>query len=396
MKKHLLSTSAIALGVAIAAPAAAQEWDVSFGGFMSQRVVYIDRYGSGYTGGANDGDGVDISSSTEIIFTPSITLDNGLTFGVNVQLEGENVGGQIDETYMTISSDTLGQILIGSENSAGYKSMVAAPGVTTMYINSNSLYTLMPISNVYGAQFLQAGGSSFTEVAANNDVQRLTYFTPSFNGLTVGVSYAPTGSANATNGFGADRSSVTSDIFDIGVNYSQTFGSTSVVLAARYGIGNAPTSLDVATPGANNIFDGLPADGGDDVDATFANPSDPETWGVGAQVSFADFTVGGSYGENDAGTPNGAGDSTGWSFGVTYDIAGPWALEALTYQGEWKDGNANKGEYNTYRIGASRDLGPGVSWDIFAVQADVDNGLAGVANRDVNATMIGTGINVSF
>jgi len=30
------------------------------------------------------------------------------------------------------------------------------------------------------------------------------------------------------------------------------------------------------------------------------------------------------------------------------------------------------------------------------VQADVDNGLAGVANRDVNATMIGTGINVSF
>merc|ERR1711974_10165 len=136
LKKHLLSTSAIALGVAAAAPAAAQEWDVSFGGFMSQHVAYADQSGSALTPGG-DYDGVDIHSSSEIIFTPSITLDNGLTFGVNVQLETEqNATGEIDESYMSISSDTLGQILIGSENSAGYKSMVGAPGVTSMYINS--------------------------------------------------------------------------------------------------------------------------------------------------------------------------------------------------------------------------------------------------------------------
>lgn len=367
LKKHLLSTSAIALGVAAAAPAAAQEWDVSFGGFMSQHVAYADLSGSALTAGG-DYDGVDIHSNSEIIFTPSITLDNGLTFGVNVQLEGEQTGSDIDESYMQISSDTLGQILIGSENSAGYKSMVGAPGVTSMFINSPSISTFIPFSAAYPGGFRQAGLSSFTEVAGNNDVSRLTYFTPSFNGLTLGVSYAPTGAVNVGNSFNVNKDTILSDIFDIGVNYSQTFGTTSVTLSARYGTGDAPA-------GPN---------------------SDPDTWGLGFQVGFADFTVGGSYAENDNGVVGGAGDSEGYSFGVTYDIAGPWAVEALTYIGETDVGGGNSADYEAYRIGASRDLGPGVDWDIYVVQLDADNGLAGAANRDVSGTVIGTGINLSF
>ncbi|MCZ4353811.1 porin [Roseovarius aestuarii] len=360
MKKHLLSTSALALGVAFAAPATAQEWDVSFGGYMSQHVAWTDVSG---TAPAPNQDGIDIHSTSEIIFTPSITLDNGLTFGVNIQLEGEqNAFGEIDESYMTISSDTLGQIIIGSENSAGYKSMVAAPGVTSMYINSPSISTFIPFSAAYPGGFRQAGLSAYTEVAGNNDVQRITYFTPSFNGLTVGVSYAPTGAINVGNSFNVDKNTVLSDIFDIGLNYSQTFGSTSVTLGARYGTGDAAGAA-----------------------------SDPDTWGVGLQVGFGDFTVGGHYAENDNGAAGGVGDSEGWSFGVTYDAAGPWAFEALTFQGK-VDVGATDADYEAYRIGASRDLGPGVSWDIYAVQVDADNGGAAT----VEGTVIGTGINLSF
>ena len=68
-----------------------------------------------------EGDDLDIHSNTEIIFTPNITLDNGMTFGINVQIEGEQPASEIDETYMSISSDTFGRLDIGSENSAGYK-----------------------------------------------------------------------------------------------------------------------------------------------------------------------------------------------------------------------------------------------------------------------------------
>ncbi|PVA11389.1 porin [Pelagivirga sediminicola] len=364
----------------MAAPAAAQEWDVSFGGFMSQHVAYADISGSAVSG--EDHDGVDLHSNTEIHFSPSITLDNGLTFGAHVEFEGENQTGftQIDESYMTISSDTLGQIIIGSENSAGYKSMVGAPGVTSMYINSPSISTFIPFSAAYPGGFRQAGLSSYTEVGGNNDVQRLTYFTPSFNGLTVGISYAPTGSLNVRNSYGVDRNSVMHDIFDIGVNYSQTFGTTSVTLAARYGTAES----------ANTYV-----------------ASDPETWGVGAQLGFGDFTVGASYSKNDndiSGVPVGtaaAGDSEGWSLGVTYDMAGPWAFEALTYQGEADAidaaGNiSNNAEYEAYRIGASRDLGPGVSWDVYVAHVKADNGRTGADYEDVKGTIIGTGINLSF
>lgn len=369
MKKHLLSTSAIALGVvALAAPVAAQEWDVSFGGYMSQHVAFKDLSGSALTAGG-DFNGVDLHSTSEIIFTPSITLDNGLTFGVNVQLEGENGGSEIDESYLTISSDTLGQIIIGSENSAGYKSMVGAPGVTSMYINSPSISGFIPFSLAYPGGFRQAGLSTYTEVGGNNDVQRLTYFTPSFNGLTLGVSYAPTGAINVGNSFGGpNKNLVLSDIFDIGANYSQTFGTTSVTLSARYGTGSAPSA-----------FVG----------------SDPETWGLGGQVGFADFTFGGSYSVNDNGVAGGAGDSEGYSFGMTYDIAGPWAVEALAYIGE-VDTGPSKADYEAYRIGASRDLGPGVDWDIYVVNVNSNNGGLGLARRTVEGTVIGTGINLSF
>ena len=42
MKKQLLSTSAIALGVAMASPAAAQQWDMEWGGFANTHVGISD------------------------------------------------------------------------------------------------------------------------------------------------------------------------------------------------------------------------------------------------------------------------------------------------------------------------------------------------------------------
>jgi hypothetical protein len=45
LKKQLLCTSAIALGVA-AAPAAAQDWNLDWGGFYNTHVAYADVGGS--------------------------------------------------------------------------------------------------------------------------------------------------------------------------------------------------------------------------------------------------------------------------------------------------------------------------------------------------------------
>jgi hypothetical protein len=380
LKKQLLCTSAIALGVAAAAPASAQDWNLDWGGFYSQHIAFGDLGGTiGSAAGADwDGEGIDLLQSAEIIFTPSVTLDNGLTFGVNIQMEGQN-GMNIDESFMSVSSDTFGRLDIGSENSAGYKSMVGAPGVTSMYINSPSISAFVPFSAVLPANFRQAALSSYTEVAGNNDVPRISYYTPSFNGLTIGVSFAPESSANASNTYGQNQNlDVISDIFDIGVNYSQSFGATDITLAGRWGTGSAPDFVTTGGGTAANIA------------------SDPETWGIGFNVGFNGITVGGSWTENDNGAIGGEGDQEGWSFGATYDAAGPWSFEALTYQGEYSQtgtGGADE-TYEAYRIGASRDLGPGVDWDIYVAMVEADD--EGTAGTDLDGTIIGTAINLSF
>ena len=179
MKKHLASTSAIALGVAMAAPASAQEWNMKWGGFHNTYVGYVSVDNDATP--AADWDGVDTFTNAEMIFSPSVTLDNGLTFGIDVQYEAKNTGGGIiDESYMSISSDTLGRIDIGNENSAGYKMMVAAPAVSGAFgINSASISGFIPIWTVNGGNvpvaFRQSAFSSYTEILGNNDVPRITY-----------------------------------------------------------------------------------------------------------------------------------------------------------------------------------------------------------------------------
>ena len=368
MKKQLLCTSAIALGCAIAAPASAQEWDMDWGGFFNTHVAYTDVGGSGVLP-TEDFDGVNVFVNREIHFTPSVTLDNGLTFGVNVQMEADNSSApssDIDETYMTISSDTMGKIILGNENSAGYLSMgsVYTPGVGSLGINSGSISGFMPLTGS-AYTFRSAAGSSLTEVGSNNDVARITYFTPSFNGLTVGASYAPNGDVNAANNFAFDRNAANlTDIFDVGAMYSQSFSGVDLGLAARYGVGEGLAGVD------------------------------PETWAVGATMGMSGFTIGATYAVNDSDVVGNAGDQEGWSLGATYDIAGPWSVGLDTYQGEVKNGAGfAKDEYEAYKLGASRGLGAGVSWDVYAIYAETKNG---VASTKLDATIIGTAINLSF
>src|SRR6056297_2598400 len=140
----------------MAAPASAQEWDMDWGGFFNTHVGIVDVSGNGIAAGS-DFDGVNIFMNREIIFSPSVTLDNGLTFGVNIQMEGDN-GMNIDESYMSISSDTFGRLDVGSENSAGYKMMTGAPSVHSMFINSPSSSAFIPFTGTGTALgFRQAG-----------------------------------------------------------------------------------------------------------------------------------------------------------------------------------------------------------------------------------------------
>ena len=97
MKKILLCTSALALAGAFASPAASAEWEVRVGGYMEQFVAFATS--SGPRGGVlpgTDFDGIDSKQDAEIAFIPSITLDNGIKIGANIQLEGFASTGTAD------------------------------------------------------------------------------------------------------------------------------------------------------------------------------------------------------------------------------------------------------------------------------------------------------------
>ena len=359
MKKVLLGTSAIALAGAFATSANAADWNVRVGGYYNAMVAY----GSTDlpTGDTRDFDGVDVSTNTEVFFLPSITLDNGIRIGANIQLEGEQSGDQIDESYVQIKG-SFGEVLIGSENSAGYKMHYAAPNAAIISLNSPSTGDYIAWSGGVDSVFRGTLGATYVEVGGNNDAKRITYFTPRFSGFQVGVSYAHDG--NQDNFGPTDISSgggSLGNIFDIGANYVQSFGDINVAVSGRYG---------TAEQGSFN----------------------PTVWSAGLNVGFAGFTVGGSFAESNE---HGAGvdDGTAYDVGVAY-ATGPWKFSLTYFHGENGEAGGTRDEQDTFGAGINYQLAKGVKLNAFGAYVDLD--AAGGPSEDISGFVIGTGIGLSW
>jgi len=379
MKKVLLASSALALVGSFASPAAAAEWNMRVGGYMTQAVGFAD-VDADFSG---EFDGVDVYSDTEIHFVPSITLDNGIQFGANIQLEGNTSGDQIDESYMFIKG-SFGEVLIGSENSAGYKMRYGPPNPGILGINSGTFSAWIPFSTGGDQLFRGTLGTTALEVSTNNDSQRITYFTPRFSGFQLGASYARDGEQDSSGA--VDTDGALHDIFDIGANYVNSFGDANVALSGRWGTAN-------------------------DNDG-----SDSSIWSIGTQVGFSGFTVGGAYAEqNGAGVRNGRA----WSAGVAY-ATGPWAIGVEYFNGKNRgngDGEAasvgivggvpavipstltpesGDEKLEQFLVQITYSVGAGVSVSAYGAWADFDDADGGVTKDDIDGFVIGTGIALSF
>ncbi|TQV79818.1 porin [Denitrobaculum tricleocarpae] len=350
MKKILLGSTALVAASMMAAPAVYAEEPIQLGvsGFMEQYFGYGSS--DGFEGLDSDGDSVsntdpdhfDQKSDSEIIFSGSTTLDNGIQFGVNVQLEGNTSDDQIDESYLFVEGD-FGRVLMGSENSAGYIMSVAAPNVG-IGINSGDQGDWVPFDSEAG-QFRGVLGSTSLENDRVNDANRLTYFTPRFSGLQGGISYTP--DAGEDDNTQPSENASYHDGIDLGVNFTESFGGFDIAASGRYGI-------------ASND-----ATGGDD----------PSIFGAGLNIGFAGFTVGGSYAQQEeAGADEGQSFDIGASYGT-----GPWGVSVTYFNGE-ADGGGGSGdeELQSAEVAASYALGPGIKmigsigWSEFDDDTDAD------------------------
>ena len=362
MKNTLLTTTAIAVtgfaGAANAVDVTAGALTMGIGGYFTNTIAYASVGGAGILP-TQDFDGIDILTNAEIHFKPSLTLDNGITIGADVQLEAQSNTGtdQIDESYMFIKGD-FGQVLIGSENSAGYKMTVAAPDVSMIFANSSSLSAFVP----YGAAGTFRGtlGSTYIENVRNNDANRITYFSPRFSGLQLGVSYARDG--GQANGPVNNNTTLT-DIIDIGANYSGSFGGVDIDASARYGTADAPGAFP-----------------------------DQEVWGGGLNVGFSGFTIGGSFAEQDGGTVL---DGSAFDVGIGYSN-GPWSYSLTYFEGNNRTGTGptTRAELETIMLAAKYKVAPNFSVGAFV--ADTEYTTPGVAANAVDATVVGVSAQFTF
>jgi len=372
MKNVLYGTTAlVAAGALMASPASAEEKiKLGLGGYMNNYFGFGDTDSDNNTDYGNTG----LFSDGEIWFLGNTTLDNGITFGANVQLESfgpSSRGGTadvIDEDFAYIEG-SFGRFNIGSENSAAYLMHYAAPNVGAP-INSGWLSTFVP------ADGAQSGGGGFrtprlsTNLDWNNDENIITYFTPRFAGFQLGVSYAPavTGSGDGANfPVQANQDEEFHDGFSVGANYVETLGAVDLAVSGGFRYANAPDNDGQQSAGQ--------LDGKD---------NDLKQYSMGVNVGIAGFTVGGSVGKESSGR---ATDGIGWDAGVSYGT-GPWAVGVTYFQSEVNgrqdidpDPDAttfakadDEDEVQAIEAGVSYAVGPGITASLSVMYVDWEGG----------------------
>jgi outer membrane protein OmpU len=290
-------------------------------------VSYVDQ---NYDNPAIDNHEVNVRQEGEIQFTGETTLDNGLTIGVNVQLEAVAQGDQLDEQYVYFSGN-WGKVIVGAENSASYLMAYAAPGVG-LGVNSPNFFLFSPQSMAPTANFTNAV----------SDSNKLSYFSPRFSGFQLGVSYTPNIDARAgdrqTFGLNADNNEDDqANYVSGGINFVNSFNGFDIAVSGVIERGDIERDTNAAV-----------------------NSDEDTTWAIGANLGFSGFTIGGSYGV-DNNSLAGNNDTTAWDAGVSYGM-GPWGISLGYFRAEREfAGGGADDELSLLELGGSYALGPGIT-----------------------------------
>lgn len=293
MKKILFaSTALVAAGmISAGAASAAEKIKLEVGGYSKWWVVgaWQDKSfqnGTNGTQGNNIGSGiqrqnVDVKGDNEIHFKGSTALDNGLKVGVVITMEAgghsDAVTDGIDNSYAWIEGG-FGKVLAGMHANGTALLHVQAPDAANNFTNGGMMLGNWSVSRPSGVMGMNqrvgyTSSSNTTAIISDDKAEKLTYVAPSFYGLTLGASYIPNVARSATGtslgqhtrGNGSDRLAA----YGVGALYTNTFGPVGVKASAGY------------------VWVDLTATGGNEVALTQNS--------YGAQLSYAGFTLGGSF-----------------------------------------------------------------------------------------------------
>ena len=339
MKKTLIATTALVAAGMLASPASAAE-KIKLGvsgfmenwvGFATQQSAFETGAGTAFESNYND---IDVQQDSELTFSGSSKLDNGITVKAVLEIEADRGATGRDSVAVYLSSPSMGTVLIGADKTPTWGMKKEAPDVGIDRTDSDN-WIVNPGSN---------SAQERPYVDGLSDAHKIGYKSPSFGGLQIGASYAPdsattqTGMTNMNTGAGSE--------YDVGVAYNGKFGGTSV--------------------GAALIWHG---------EETQANNGDRDIITGGLSVSMSGITVGGAYTQisDDDGSVAGRTSTDGdfYNVGVSYK-AGPTSV-SLSYahgEAEGLTSTAADDERSVIMLSAGYNMGPGIDMKASLFQAE--------------------------
>ena len=374
MKKILLGSTILGAAALFAGAANAETPKVTVGGFADFQVGIVDE----------DLDTTLRSqafrSDTTITFRIDGKTDSGLGYGGGIDLEADTSddaqlqGSNASRTFVYLDGN-WGRAELGSEVGAQGTMKVDASNIAraTGGIDGDFWYFVTrPSGQFWATPDLALGygsGNNFGNASQEN-LNKVTYYTPRFSGFQVGVSYIVdnTNKGQTVNRVDNGTQSTAENIFAGGISYDNTFGDFGVNLAATGEIG----------------------------DATAAGTEDLQTWNIGGKVTYAGFSVAASYGDIGDSlrtAASGADDTNYWTAGVAYEY-GPFGVSATYLDSEYDNGTGlGSNDFQNLALGADYKLAPGLTpyVEVDFIEADLANSTA-----DNDATVFIAGTQLSF
>jgi outer membrane protein OmpU len=380
MKRVLLGTTALA-AVGFFAGEAQAKFDVTVNGSWNTAYGYVneDHHRFATSGGVNTTQRQNqaIDQDWEVHFRAQQTLDNGLIVGGRVELEGSSnnsgqpggdttlsgqthVGDQIDERWMYFRGG-FGEVRIGDEDDARKLKAYTAPDPTGFIFGVNS-----PTFTFNNIQPGEVTSSNTTIPSLENDSAKIIYFTPSFAGFQLAVSYAPDGTQDRSSfgTGGTNEPGQVSNAWSVGADYSGDFSGFTIGAGGGYSKGYGETSA----------------------------ANDPSIWAAGLNVGFAGFTVGGSIAMTQR-TLTDNGNQTVFDVGATYNI------DAVTVGLGWSRGkyhnaaNGGTDDFDQIQLGVGYALGPGVTLAAMVGYFDYQGDAAATDDNSGYQAAVGAGLN---
>ncbi len=377
MKKFYLALVALAVFAAGSAQAADQGVKLGLGGYYKAGFGIIADDDDGATQPqAQDRRNHSLKQDVEVWFTGETTLDNGLTVGARVELEGQTQSDQIDETWMYMKG-SFGELRVGDEDDARRLKAVVGPMASKVFSAADPDDTMLHFSNNPLTQLTSyannTAGVNNTVMKVENDSTKLIYMTPSFNGFSLAVSYAPDASQDMQNNGGLtqlDNDGGNSEAFSVAGAYDGKWDSTKVMASLGY-------------TGSNNET---------------ASADDVNAWHAGLGFGWGAFMVGGSYGVLNDGLGSDL-DVTNFEIGGTY-TTGPYTVGLGWSHGEYDVSATQEPELDVFMLSGSYAMGPGITLDAAISYDDYDNdgsaaagsGLTATSDYDSTSIMVGSSI----